>query len=125
MGAGDLLEPLVGQASQPPQKLRLRRRIGGQSGDLHVQCARQILQPSRLFVTGEQRLQGLLVPGNVLQHILPVRDGPVEVVELVLQEVRDAPDQSQFLLGGGRVAEVVLEHLDQPRLVIRPFKDAL
>jgi len=72
LGARGLLEGVSGQASQSPQKLRPGRRIGGQSGDLHVQRARQILVPSCLFVAREQRLQRLLVPGHVLENILPV-----------------------------------------------------
>ena len=125
LSARGLLEGIPGQAGQSPQNLRLRRRIGGQSGDLQVQRACQILGSSCLFVAREQRLQGLLVPRNVLQYIVPVGDGPVEVVDLVLQDFSDAPDQSQFFLRVGGVAEVVLEHLDQPRLVARPFEDAL
>ena len=92
---------------------------------MHFQRARQLVEPPGLFVAGQQRRQGLLVPGNVLQHILPVRDGPVEVAELVLQEVSDASDQAQLLFPRRGVAEVILEHLHQSRLVTHPLEDAL
>jgi len=32
----------------------------------------------------------------VLENILPVGDGPVEVVDLVLQKIGDPPNQSSF-----------------------------
>ena len=59
----------------------------------------------------------------MLQHILPVRDGPVEVVELVLQDISNPTDQTQLLLPSRSVAEVVLQQLDQLGLVVRLLED--
>ena len=125
LGALGLLEHVLGQASQTAQYLGLRRRIVSQGGDLLVQHARHFFGPSLSFVAGQQRLHGLRVAGNMLEHIFPVGNGFSEGVELVLQQIGNAPDNPQLFLRRGGIAEVVLKHLDQPRLVVAAFEDAL
>ena len=67
-----------------PSLVAASRRSSGQGVVtlLAGRCVRR--QPPHLVVPRLERLQCLLVSGNVFQQVLPVRGSPVEVIELVL-----------------------------------------
>ena len=79
--------------------------------------------PVQVRVGDQQCVDGYHVVRDVLDHFLPVRDGLGIVPQVLLQKPGNALDEVKFFAGRPRVAQVVFQHLHQPRLVTRLFQD--
>ena len=123
LGAARLPELAAGEPGQAAQGLDLRRGIAGLGLDLEVEDVGQFLGTADFLVGHQQGVEGLLVAGHVLDELLPIGNGLGEVADGILQDPGDALDDLQLVAGGGGVAQVVFEHLDQPGLVPRLLED--
>ncbi len=115
----------MGKSSQPAQGFDLTGRIAFACLDLEVEDAREIFVAADLQVGHQQRIDGLLVAGHVLDDLFPVGDRLREIAQLILEQTGDALDDVQLLAGRAGVPQVVLQHLYQPRLVARLLEDVL
>ncbi len=111
--ARDVLQRPLDEPRQVAQVLRLRRRVGDDALDLHVEDAGQILVPPERRVDLVEPRQRLGVVGIEPDHLLEPRRRAGRILQLAVEDLRDAAEKLQLLVGVGGVLGVQLQHPHQ------------